>query len=931
MNHAIREYLEALKEYADTVRVLSLGDAPEPISLANIFVEPQVQARKSGSEQAGRGPSDEKAALELGKIALLEPAIHALAREQRAVILGEPGQGKSTLLRQYAISLAANYASERIPLLVELGRKRARTEEADRDFAWLRDRLPDSLKTALGYEGWSVCCESLGAGHAVVLLDGLDELEADAQQQVRELAGTLKANQVLLTSRPHVYRLAPLGKGFKVYALTELQLSQAEALAESYCDILARQYDSDPAPALRKVREVVRGQAAAMARDPLLLSFMCLTAVQRAADKSLEQFPVRPVPLIRECVEALVKWHRREKQSTWPPHLDADEVARVLGKLALGSFEDGGGVISPEELAKLAPSEKTIFHEHLVQARFVEQRYRDYDFPVETFREYFAAQEVAARTDPYTVVKSHLHRPEWQRVVLYTAGSLRHERAAFIDLRLPTLSWLFVRGVGPLVRILSSVIAYLPLNKPIQDAGKKATEKVAALIQSPLEDWFSRSRHSAEFFITAIWHYHCAKRWPRYERILGRDLRLAARCLANATNCPDKLERLLVDSLAERALVEKEAEAEDFAQALEEAARHPRACGYVLVLTRDRHDRVRELAARSLTSMAGEPRVYERLLELTRDPQEEVRGAAVRALAGMAGEPQVQERLLAMMRDPDAVLRSHAVVPAVRNVAGEPKVQEHLLALARDPEWGVRRAAAQALAGVAREPKVQEGLLALTRDPEEGVRRAAAQALVGVAGEPQAQERLLALMQDPEWGVRRAAAQALAGVAREPKVQERLLALTRDPEWGVRRKAPEVLRDVAREPQVQERLLALTRDPVSEVCSNAAWVLRGVAREPKVQERLLALTRDPESQVRSWAAYALVDLAREPQVQERLLALMRDPEGGARRAAAQALAGVAREPKVQERLLALTRDPEEGVRRAAAEALAGLAGEPQVQ
>lgn len=106
------------------------------------------------------------------------------------------------------------------------------------------------------------------------------------------------------------------------------------------------------------VLRVANSSGATMARNPLILSFMCLTAIQRQAEGRLEDFPTRAAPLIGECVDALVKWHSIHKvYSGWPDSLLAPTVTRVLAPLALGTFKDGSGVIKERSLDELGDDE----------------------------------------------------------------------------------------------------------------------------------------------------------------------------------------------------------------------------------------------------------------------------------------------------------------------------------------------------------------------------------------------------------------------------------------------------------------------------------------------------------------------------------------------------------------------------------------------
>lgn len=239
--------------------------------------------------------------------------------------------------------------------------------------------------------------------------------------------------------------------------------------------------------------------------------------------------------MLSECVEAPVEWHRDRTYkpgSDWPRELTSNSVVKILGKLALRSFDDESGLIHPEALQELSDSEEAHFRDHLVQTRFVVQQHRDFAFPIETFREYFAARALASSPDPFTIVKPHLHKPEWQRVIVYRAGNLKGGKASIFTIWFPSLTWLFLKALGPILRVLAR---FIPLfSEEVKEVGSGMREH--------LSEGQTRSRQTAEFFITAIWAQPC--RWGRrvYESILHRDLNLAALCVGAAhARCPNRL------------------------------------------------------------------------------------------------------------------------------------------------------------------------------------------------------------------------------------------------------------------------------------------------------------------------------------------------------------------------------------------------------
>jgi len=982
MDAILHPYLKELTDYASIVRVPGLDISSEPMRLEDIFIEPQVKLEAKGASfRTRRGllrglfsvgkeegvQEPQRAESEPANALPPEAASDALTRESRLVIVGEPGQGKSTLMRQYAARLAATQNGT-LPLLVELGQKRAWTGNESDAFEWLRQRMPESLKRRLQQESWQACCVVIQSGKATVLLDGFDELSEDARVHVVELLAGLKGNRLVLSSRPDAYRRIPL-PDCKVYALRELRPDQVEKLALKLCNAIGAQFGVDGEAACSKVLGVARSQVGLMARNPLLLSFMCLTAVSWEEEGRIQEFPSLPGEVLAECVEALVEWHRNRTYkpgSDWPRELTSNSVVRILGKLALRSFDDESGLIHPEALQELSDAEEAHFRDHLVQTRFVVQQHWDFAFPIETFREYFAARALASSPDPFTIVKPQLHKPEWQRVIVYCAGNLKREKASIFTIWFPSLTWLFMKALGPLLRVLAR---FIPLfSEEVKEVGSGMREH--------LSEGQTRSRQTAEFFITAIWTQHC--RWGRrvYESILHRDLNLAALCVGAApARCPNRLAIRIAGPLASNAQE----------NALAEAGRHPeirrrwmelsRSPLWILLLQRillGSSSDVPSNAMHALKTVTAETDVRSWLIEESLSKYRRQRSEAASAMSTATFDPNVRERLLAMARDSREhwVTRSIAM-ESLKAAKVDYDVMRALLELTRDQDPKVRKAATRTLAtpldkperdtqtepagaaaaaahgtsssSSADELQVQNWLLTLSQDEESSVREAAVEGLQRFAHRAEVLQRLLLLIRDDDFTVWHAAAGALSGVANDERVQESIFVLTRDPDCAVRARAASVFKTAAFQPAVQDRLLELTRDDNCDVRRTAIDQLAGSAGERRVRERLLELTYDEDSVVRATAAEACKSVAAEAKVRERLLELTKDDDFCVRSKALAALARVANDPQVRERLLELSRSKplnrretaraanDSSVQEAAVEALEGALGHPSVQ
>ncbi|WP_353943211.1 NACHT domain-containing protein [Streptomyces sp. HUAS MG91] len=182
----------------------------------------------------------------------------------RVLLRGEAGSGKTTLIQWLAVT-----ATGHVPIVLPL-RTLVRAAELPSPAAFL---------TAVGCpltapDGWAE--RVLGAGRALVLVDGLDEIPAADRHRVRSwltsLIGAYDGNRWLLTTRPTAVRADWLADaGFREVLLPPMRGADVTTFVRRWHTAAeAGAYEGALLDALRTKRDLAR-----LATNPLMCGLIC--------------------------------------------------------------------------------------------------------------------------------------------------------------------------------------------------------------------------------------------------------------------------------------------------------------------------------------------------------------------------------------------------------------------------------------------------------------------------------------------------------------------------------------------------------------------------------------------------------------------------------------------------------------------------------
>ncbi len=410
------------------------------MQLDRLYVQVRVQEQEPPrfllEEELGRSRRDEagceSSALDAATAQTYAP-VDALQRYHRIVVVGDPGAGKTTMLRHLALCMAEQTSGQGLPELpayVELFRF------VKSGHASLLDYLAEHWESQYGFaDARAYVEEQLVTGQAALLLDGLDEVmgggsakEAlDAYHRVTEevarLANRFPRALIATTCRRHGWR-GGLTQ-FQVLEALDFEWPQIETFVANWFGDDDRRSDS----LVRALSANARLQT--LATNPLLLSLIAIVY-----ERDLE-LPERRAALYRRCVEVLLREWDAHRNIARYSRFTTDRKQDLLKQIARHYHERGQRYFPEDDLLDLIADylptidlprtdNRDILHEIAAHYGLLKvQAHGWYGFLHLTLQEHFAAtalleegvhgvdRAVAARYEPW-----------WEEVILLLAGSL---------------------------------------------------------------------------------------------------------------------------------------------------------------------------------------------------------------------------------------------------------------------------------------------------------------------------------------------------------------------------------------------------------------------------------------------------------------------------------------------------------------------------
>lgn len=417
----IRQKVKAdIHNRCGTMRVL---DMEQPIGIGEIYTSVNILEKLSGRQRLGVEELWQDCKINnfdrlmLGQVRVERvPGLEAVERYNKLMILGKPGAGKTTFMKRLATQCnQGKFESHRIPVFVTL-----------KEFAEAL-KTPD-LQSYIA-EQWRTCdvektdfCQVLKAGCVLVLLDGLDEVQATEHDRVltsiKGFTEQFRDCQCVMTCR-----IAAREYTFEKFTEVEVADFNEEQIKDFSTKWFRTKKDPEKGKTFIK-RLQDNKPIQELSTNPLLLTLLCLVFGEA------NDFPHNRSELYKEGLDVLLrKWDgkRNIERDQVYKKLSLKRKEDLLSQLAYQTFEQGDYFFkqpvvetkiidyirnlpdaNEDEEALQLDSEAVLKSIEAQHGLLVERARGIYSFSHLTLQEYFTAKQITCPTPQLPIALKNL-------------------------------------------------------------------------------------------------------------------------------------------------------------------------------------------------------------------------------------------------------------------------------------------------------------------------------------------------------------------------------------------------------------------------------------------------------------------------------------------------------------------------------------------
>jgi predicted NACHT family NTPase len=439
---------DSIQTKCGTMRVL---DMAQPIDLNAIYADVNILEKITGRQRLELPELLQSYSLEnydrfslSGVQEARIPALDAVDKYAKLMILGKPGAGKTTFLKYLALQCAeGKFKSHLIPIFITL----KCFAEADKQPS-LVDYIIQlfkkySIEPDTKINSTTPVDFLLRQGRFLILLDGLDEVkESDSKrslQQIQDFSSQFAKNIFVITCRI-------AAKEYTFEKFTEVEVSDFNDQQISTFTQQWFQSKNDPIKAANFIVKLNQEPGIReLASSPILLTLLCLVFGESG------NFPSNRAELYKEGLDVLLKkWDakRNIQRDRVYKNLSLKRKEDLLSQIALETFVERKYFFkqkeaeryitqyirnlpdaNTEEDALQLDSEALLKSIESQHGLFVERARGIYSFSHLTFHEYFAARKIATNTNhdiSNQKFAAYITDKRWREVLLLTVGMLEN-------------------------------------------------------------------------------------------------------------------------------------------------------------------------------------------------------------------------------------------------------------------------------------------------------------------------------------------------------------------------------------------------------------------------------------------------------------------------------------------------------------------------
>jgi predicted NACHT family NTPase len=449
---------DSIQTKCGSMRVL---DMTQPIDLNAIYININILEEITGRQRLNLQELRQSYSLEnYDRFSLTDvkepriPALDAVDKYAKLMILGKPGAGKTTFLKYVALQcIEGLFKSDLIPLFITL-KDFSEDDHQPTLLSYItrifncygiesRTKIQKGLWDSVLHGSTTNIEFLLMQGRFLIFLDGLDEVrEVDSKRVVRQI----KDFSNLFTKNLFVITCRIAAKEYTFEKFTDVEVADFDSLQIS---TFAKQWfhsKNDPIKADNFIEKLRQDKSIRdLAHSPLLLTLLCFVFGDSGS------FPVNRSELYKEGLDVLIKkWDatRNIERDQVYKKLSLKRREDLLSQIALDTFEKGNYFFKQkeaeryitqyirnlpdanleEELLQL-DSEAVLKSIESQHGLFVERARGIYSFSHLTFHEYFAARKIVTNSNFDSSIQkfaAYITDKRWREVLLLTVGMLEN-------------------------------------------------------------------------------------------------------------------------------------------------------------------------------------------------------------------------------------------------------------------------------------------------------------------------------------------------------------------------------------------------------------------------------------------------------------------------------------------------------------------------